>query len=251
MLWHRSRTQNANGRSRLTLPDDEFVAIYAISDIHGCCREFAEAERRIYNDGSSINGKKLIVLLGDYIDRGPDSRSVLDRLSSPVAHGYKRIMLAGNHDDEFARMYRQPAMLGEWIDFAGTETLASYGIDVEQTVRQTGLRGLHRLVNEKVDEQHIALIESFPVCLQIGKLLFVHAGVRPGVDLKRQTDTDLMWIREPFLSEGPELPIFVIHGHTPVIEPTFGRQRLAIDTAAAATGALSILKIANGEIIFL
>jgi len=250
-LWHRPRKPSANGRQRLIWPDDEFAAIYAMSDIHGCCDAFVEAERRVYLDGGAVRGRKLIVLLGDYVDRGPDSQGVLQRLSAPVADGFSRVTLAGNHDDEFARMYRSETMLSDWLDFAGIETLTSYGIGVEETLRSVGLRGLHNLITERVDQRHVELIDDLPVSLQIGRLFFVHAGLQPGVDLRRQTDTDMMWIREPFLTEGPGLPIFVVHGHTPVLKPTFGRGRVAIDTAAAATGNLSILKIANGELTFI
>lgn len=79
--------------------------------------------------------------------------------------------------------------------------------------------------------------------LRMGRILFVHAGIKPGIDLKRQKDSDLMWIRQPFLDEGPQLPVLVIHGHTPARIPTFGPQRIGIDTAVSATGRLTVLTI--------
>jgi serine/threonine protein phosphatase 1 len=250
MLWRRHLKLHPTGRQRLVFSDEGFDAIYAITDIHGCAGELADAHARILEDASAVRGSKLIVYLGDYVDRGPASRKVLDMLAAPPLAGFERVTLSGNHDDEFARMARKPSMIGDWIDFAGTATLASYGIDVEHVTRMTGTRGLQKLAADLIPEAHIAMIDAMPVSLQIGQLLFVHAGIRPGVDMAKQTDMDMMWIREPFLSEGPGLPLFVIHGHTPVLEPTYGPQRIAIDTAACSTGHLTVLKIADANLSF-
>lgn len=251
MRWRRIISPQSIGRQRLLWSGNDFEAIYAISDIHGCADELADAQRRIVKDARAYLGPKLLVFLGDYVDRGPDSSKVLEMLAAEPPVGFVRVALSGNHDDEFARMVRKPSIIADWLDFAGTETLASYGIDVAHVIKTKGFRGLQGLVAELVPEEHVAMIEKMPVSLQIGKLLFVHAGIKPGVDMSKQTDMDLMWIREPFLSEGPRRPLFVIHGHTPVLQPTFGPQRVAIDTAATATGHLTILKIAEASFNFI
>lgn len=154
-------------------------------------------------------------------------------LSVPVF--YQRLIL---------NLYRKPARILEWLGFAGTETLHSYGIDIEHLLQSAaGSETIARVIRNMIPERHIQFLESLPVMLRMGRILFVHAGIKPGIDLKRQKDSDLMWIRQPFLNEGPQLPVLVIHGHTPARIPTFGPQRIGIDTAVSATGRLTVLTI--------
>ena len=231
-------------RARLTFDEGEFAAVYAMSDIHGCYNELVEAHRRIEEDAASIPGPKLIVMLGDYVDRGPDSSAVLEFLSKPPPAGFQRFILCGNHDDELVKLYRKPARILEWFGFAGAETLHSYGINIEHLLQsQAGNDMITRVIRSMIPERHIQLLESLPVMLRIGRVVFAHAGIKPGIDLKRQKDSDLMWIRQPFLDQGPQLPFLVIHGHTPARIPTFGPQRIGIDTAVSATGRLTVLTI--------
>jgi serine/threonine protein phosphatase 1 len=104
-----------------------------------------------------------------------------------------------------------------------------------------------RIVKQAVPASHIDFLASLPTMLEIGPLVFVHAGIRPGIPLAEQTDQDLLWIREPFLSAGPKLPVLIVHGHTVQPEPDFGNRRVGIDTGAFATGRLTVLRIANGK----
>jgi serine/threonine protein phosphatase 1 len=106
--------------------------------------------------------------------------------------------------------------------------------------------GLRNAVDQAVPASHRILLGTLPSMLQIGNLIFVHAGIRNGLPLEHQSDEDLMWIREPFLTRGPELPIIVVHGHTPQIRPHLGNGRIGIDTGCYATGRLAVVKIANG-----
>ncbi len=94
---------------------------------------------------------------------------------------------------------------------------------------------------------HVDLLRSLTIAVTYGSILFVHAGIIPGLPLSEQTDEDLMWIREPFLSGGPQLPLLVVHGHTPGSHPVFGLSRIGIDTAVSMGGTLTILKIAEGK----
>ncbi|SCB61633.1 serine/threonine protein phosphatase 1 [Rhizobium aethiopicum] len=234
---------NRKKRARLTFAEGDFAAVYAMSDVHGCYTELVEAHRRIVEDAARIPGPKLIVMLGDYVDRGPDSSAVLEFLSKNPPPGFQRLVLCGNHDAELAKLYRKPAGLLEWLGFAGTETLHSYGIDIEHLLQSAGNETITRVIRNMIPERHIQFLESLPIMLRMGRVVFVHAGVRPGIDLKKQKDSDLMWIRQPFLDEGPQLPVLVIHGHTPGRAPTFGPQRIGIDTAVSATGRLTVLTI--------
>jgi serine/threonine protein phosphatase 1 len=242
-----SRDQQPASRARLDWRGVHFDVIYAISDIHGHAAAFEDARRIITHDAQQFPGQKLAVFLGDYVDRGPASRKVLELLMQPLGNGITEIALCGNHDDQLTKMLRGKVPVGIWLQFAGSATLASFGIDVEYVKKTIGLLGLHRLVVDVIPEHYIAKLEAMPVSLQVDNLLFVHAGIRPGIPIDAQTDEDMMWIREPFLERGPDQPVFVIHGHTSSPDLNYGNSRLGIDTAVAATGRLTILKIARSK----
>ena len=249
-LFRNSQTAAAEGRGRLSFErETEFAAIYAIGDVHGCRKELLEAEARIARDASGTDGRKLIVMLGDYVDRGRSSRQVLEHLAGPPPAGFERISLCGNHDDLFLRFLTDPAAHAGWLQLGGHATLFSYGIDASLILnRPRGLERLAELAREAIPAEHVDYLKSLPCLLTIGRIAFVHAGLRPGLPLEEQSDEDLMWIREPFLSRGPELPLVVVHGHTPAPQVTYGKGRICIDTGAFATGHLAVLKIAGGKI---
>ena len=235
-------------RQRLMRSLSEFSAIYAIGDVHGCYSELLRLEQRIVADAALDPGSKLLVMLGDYIDRGPNSRAVLEHLCRPPPPGFERVALCGNHDDSFWRFLQAPTDNRSWLDFGGKETLYSYGIDASQILRQGGgVEGLAQAANDKMPGAHRDLLETMPIALSVDSLIFVHAGIRPGIPLENQVDSDLMWIREPFLSEGSALASVVIHGHSPSTDATFSKGRIGIDTGAYATGKLTALKIAEGR----
>lgn len=246
-------TKEAARRPRLDFGDAvPAFPVYAIGDVHGCIALLEEAEDRIAADVSAhapAGAAPLLVLLGDYVDRGPDSAAVLAHLARPCRHGFERVALRGNHDEAFLNLLDDIGGLDDWLGFGGRETLLSYGIDIDHLTGR-GRRDrpdIGELLRESVPEEHVALLRSLPVSLRIGQHLFVHAGLRPGVPLDDQADEDLMWIREPFLSEHHGLPLTVVHGHTPVGVPVFARGRIAIDTAAFATGKLTVLKLDGGQ----
>ncbi len=235
-------------RVRLSLDPVAYAAIYAIGDVHGCYEALIEAERRIVDDASMIAGPKLIVLLGDYVDRGKRSRDVLQHLCSPAPEGFHRVALCGNHDDAFLQFLERPQANINWLEFGGEETIYSYGVDAKYLLSQgRGVDALCAATRVAVPPEHVELLRSMPIALSIGDLIFVHAGIRPGISMDSQSDRDLMWIREPFITKGPQLPSLVIHGHTPDMAPVFASGRIGIDTAAFATGNLTVLKIADGE----
>lgn len=234
-------------RQRLSRKGSDFSAIYAIGDVHGCYAELLDAERRILRDAADRDGQKLIVMLGDYIDRGPNSSQVLDHLCRPPPEGFERVALCGNHDDVFLQFIDTPRDHMEWLELGGRETLFSYGIDAGHILQRSGGdKMLADTVCQTIPAHHVDFLQGLPSLLCVGRLVFVHAGLRPGVPLQDQIDEDLMWIREPFLSRGPDLPVLVIHGHTPAPEVMYGTARVGIDTAAFATGRLTVLKLADG-----
>lgn len=214
------------------------AAIYAIGDVHGCKDLLRELEKRIFEHGDKIAGDKLIVLLGDLVDRGDDSAGVLDLVLSRPPAGFQRISLAGNHEVMFQRFLDDPSPTSDWLGFGGLETLASYGIPISG-LEHLKPRAIRALLDSHIPEEHVSLLRRLPLSLTLPGTLFVHAGIRPGVPLERQTEDDLLWIREPFLSFDFPASERVIHGHTPGPEPVVAGGRICIDTGAYATGVLT------------
>ncbi|TCM57781.1 hypothetical protein C8J36_102584 [Rhizobium sp. PP-F2F-G48] len=146
----------------------------------------------------------------------------------------------------FLRFFRNPARHLNWLEMGGEETLKSYSIDIGRYLgRRKDMAGLRAIMKERIPEQHLAFLDKLYISLKVGKFLFVHAGIKPGLPIQQQTDHDLMWIREPFLSEGSGSPLTVVHGHTMTMEPVFGNKRIGIDTGAYMTGRLSAVRIFN------
>lgn len=224
-------------------------SLYAIGDVHGRLDLLLDAERKIMNDLKTWNGRGLIIMLGDYIDRGPNSAGVISHLLGRTPNNLKRICICGNHESAFQSFMRDPLKNMWWLDLGGRNTLLSYGIDPDYYIdqRKRSVGDLGRAMLEAIPPEHKEFLENLPISVQSGKYFFVHAGVRPGIPLDEQSEDDLMWIREPFLSNGPGLPMTVVHGHTPVEAPRLFKDRIGIDTGAVNTGRLAILKISSGH----
>lgn len=237
-------------RRRIDLGDEPAdYPIYAIGDVHGCLIELQRAEARIAADIRRTGRVGLVVLLGDYVDRGPASAQVIEHLQTPSALGLRRLALCGNHDDIFAKFILDPARYVDWLSLGGDQTLRSYGVDPRQidlTTRKSAKKA-REIVSAAVPASHQRFLINLPICLKIGKVVFVHAGIKPRVAMLDQEDEDLMWIREPFLTEGPAQPLLVVHGHTPQAKPDPGPGRIGIDTCAYASGNLTVLKIDGDE----
>ncbi|MEJ8309308.1 metallophosphoesterase [Agrobacterium larrymoorei] len=249
--FFKKKQKTTTARRRIDTGDQEpSYPIYAIGDIHGCIDLLRDAESRIVNDMSLSGRSGLVVLLGDYVAKGPASQTVLDHLIRPSNHGLRRLALCGNHDDVFYKVLQHPDAYPTWLSQAGKQTLLSYGIDLDYLKRQKGFgsAALTEVMREGIPQEHIDFLAGLPVSLKVGPYLFVHAGIKPGVPLDAQHDSDLLWIREPFISQGPDLPLVVVHGHTPRLEVSFGPGRIGIDTGAFQTGNLTVLKIDRGDV---
>ncbi|UXT51985.1 serine/threonine protein phosphatase [Agrobacterium tumefaciens] len=250
--WIRGRRQPAprddRRRRRLDLGDKPAsFPIYAIGDVHGCLDLLLQAERKILTDLAPDPSPALVVLVGDYVDRGPDSCGVLEHLLQPPPAPLRRIALCGNHEQLFSDFLENPQGNMHWLDFGGRQTLLSYGVDIDYFMHKGRLRlqPFRDALIGAIPQAHRQLLSSLPIYARIGPYIFVHAGLRPGRSLDAQTDEDMLWIREPFLSQGAGLDLLVIHGHTPVTEPQTGPQRIGIDTGAFTTGRLTILKLSD------
>ncbi|MGL3607187.1 metallophosphoesterase family protein [Rhizobium sp. G187] len=235
---------------RLELPTDRYAAIYAIGDVHGCHDSLLALEEKIRLDAEALDGRKLIVMLGDYIDRGPRSATVLYHLTASPPAGFDRICLRGNHDDAFLD-YLEGDPAGDWfLDHGAMETMASYGVELASAGPVTGSNHkLRELVRSAVPSSHLEFLRALPVMLTIGGDVFVHAGIRPGRPLVDQTDEDLMWIRRSFLDLGPGLPVRVVHGHSPMRQAHVGADRVSLDTHCHKTGRLTAARFHQGDVV--
>jgi len=219
-------------------------AVYAIGDVHGCLDELKRLEHIIVAD-APIEGPKLIVMLGDYVDRGPQSAQVLDWLLRPAPSGFTRICLRGNHEAMFLAALERPERCDDWLTWGGEETLQSYGLSTTDFAGASGRQRGHML-QSVVPEEHRSFLRELPTMLEMPGVVFVHAGIRPGIPLERQVDRDLIWIREPFLSEDHGLGVLVVHGHTPNEKPVVLDHRIGVDTLAYSTGVLTAFKLSPG-----
>ena len=220
------------------------TAVYAIGDVHGCLDALLALERNIARDAEAIAGRKLIVMLGDYVDRGPASAQVIDHLIALPPPGFERICLAGNHEIVMLDYLEGRASRSNWIPIGAEPTLLSYGIDHDR------LRSIYRadrqiddVIRKAIPAAHIAFLRSLPIMIETPRYLFVHAGVRPELALDKQTDEDLVFIRSAFYQRAHLLSRYVVHGHTPIGEAKREGMRVNIDTGACFGGRLTALRI--------
>jgi len=228
---------------------------YAIGDIHGHLDLLKRAHDLIEADRARHGLPDApVVHVGDLVDRGPASAGVIDLLLAGLREGRPWHVLLGNHDRMFASFLDDPSVQDpglrpqfSWLHprIGGATTLASYGV---RAPADRPLAPVHAEALDSVPPTHLAFLASRPGHLLLEGLLFVHAGIRPGVALGQQTQTDLVWIREPFLSHRGAHPWLVVHGHTAVDAPEHHGNRVNIDTSAAYGGPLTAIVIEGGEV---
>jgi serine/threonine protein phosphatase 1 len=200
--------------------------------------------RRLVEDASGYKGCVTIVYLGDYIDRGPESKCVIDRLVQ--LRGLRAHFLKGNHEAALLKFLRNPATYHNWRNYGAAQTLLSYGV-CPPTVWDGNdfIRARDELL-EKLPEGHLRFFQDLELSASIGGYFFAHAGARPGVALDEQQEEDLIWIRDEFLTSRHYFGKIVVHGHTREAAPSRHRNRIGVDTGAYATGLLSCV-VLEGE----
>ena len=192
----------------------------------------------------------LTVTLGDYIDRGPDSRGVLDRLArNPFPTDF--VALKGNHEALFETFLRDPSTADHWRRLGGLETLHSYGVDVGPLMRGRNYEAAAQALLAAVPPEHFEFLAALRGTLTLGRYFLCHAGVRPGVPLQRQSEDDLLWIRDEFLDSKTDFGKIIVHGHTPTEEPELLPNRINVDTGAFMTGRLTCAVLEGEEVRFL
>jgi serine/threonine protein phosphatase 1 len=221
--------------------------VYAVGDVHGCLDKLVALHWAVAADLAAHPVRdSVLVHLGDYVDRGPDSAGVLWLLAGSVAAPVtRRVDLMGNHEAMMIRALREGGKAAsQWLDNGGEQTLLSYKVAEPLKLKPKAWR-------EAVPETHTAWINHLDVMHREGTYVFVHAGIRPGLSLKSQNREDLMWIREPFLSDKSPRDVVVVHGHTPREEPEIRSNRIGIDTGAAMGGVLTCLVLEDDTLRFL
>lgn len=224
------------------------MRVYAIGDVHGHLEALRDALARIETDRAATGDHDApVVQVGDLVDRGPDSRGVIEHLIRLCAADPRVTVLRGNHDNMFAGFLETPPRPDPrlragltWLDprLGGRETLLSYGVDPDQSPDR-----LHAEALSRVPQAHRSFLAGLPLSARHGECLLVHAGIRPGIPLEHQDPSDLYWIRSAFLDDRSDHGPLVVHGHSPVKRVEHHGNRLAIDTGAAHGGPLSAVVI--------
>lgn len=226
---------------------------YAIGDIHGYDDAFERLIDRIRIDAEALGERPRIVLLGDYIDRGPASRDVLARiLRLEQASWCDLVALKGNHEDALLRFLSEPESGETWRIWGGAATLASYGVNMPYLCNDAETwAGVSAEFAHTIDPDHLDLLRRMPAIFQAEDYLFVHAGVDPDKPLSEQGADTFMYIRGPFLRAEKACDFVVVHGHTPETEPTNMRWRIGIDTGIYFNGVLTAVRLRGDERAFL
>ena len=247
MLWILPKRLVASAKPRL--PDG--VRIYAVGDLHGRSDLLDRVLSHIDCDlERHPTGRAIEVFLGDYIDRGPDSRGVLDRL---IERNRSRelVFLKGNHETYVLEFLQNPQVLDEWAQFGGFETLMSYGLKPSMDSISATQEGLAIAFADVLPQSHLRFLKALRLSFSCGDFFFAHAGIKPGVPLIAQKEQHLVSIRDDFLHCEWDHGKIIIHGHTPVREPEVRSNRINIDTGAFATGRLTCLMLERDQAAFI
>lgn len=247
-----AKFRNLLARSSATkprsVPDGERV--YAIGDIHGRIDLFENLIRLIEDDDAARGpARTTVVLLGDLIDRGPDSAAVVAR-ARDWGQAREIEYIQGNHEEMLLSSRRKIDALRGFLQFGGRETIQSYGVDAE-TIFTADFEELQALMNAAIPQDDVDFLQSFKKMVKIGDYLFVHAGIHPDTPIEDQLGRDCRWIREPFLSYKGDFGVCVVHGHTITEQPEVRHNRIGIDTGSFVYGTLTAIGLEGTDRWFL
>jgi serine/threonine protein phosphatase 1 len=236
-------------REMTLMPEPE--RLYVIGDIHGRSDLLDRITGAIVCDlDYNPVATALAVTLGDYVDRGADSRGVIERLMrNPLPTPL--VSLKGNHESLMAAFLEDPAVASHWRHLGGLETLRSYGVPVKALMMGKDYVQASADLRAALPPSHLAFLASLRTSMMVGRYFLCHAGVRPGVPLERQAEQDLLWIRDEFLSSRANFGKIVVHGHTPVEAPEVMSNRINVDTGAFMTGRLTCAVLERERVRFL
>lgn len=244
MIINLRRRLRKNAPAESTLSGDPAIPagrrVYAVGDVHGCSDLFVRLTEAIDRDDAARgDADTTCVLLGDLVDRGPDSAGVIDHAMRWSQQRDVRL-IAANHEEMFLTALEDIDAFRHFLRIGGLETIASYGVD-RQAFDCASYAKAQAMARAVVPDAHRAFLGAAENQLRIGDYLFAHAGIRPGVELDAQSEGDLRWIREPFLGSDADHGCVVVHGHTITDDPHVRHNRIGIDTGAYRTGRLTAL----------
>jgi serine/threonine protein phosphatase 1 len=221
--------------------------IYCIGDVHGRVDLLRTLHATIADDARGFSGARTVIYLGDLIDRGMNSNEVVDLLLDEPLDAFEAIHLKGNHEQTLLDFLRYPEQAAGWFTWGGRETLLSYGVSLPPGMRAPDPEQVRDDLLTRLPSRHTDFYRRMPVYHQSGDYLFVHAGIRPGVPLQEQRDSDLMWIRGEFLESEADHGCVVVHGHSISPHVEMRPNRIGIDTGAFHTGVLTCLVLEGRE----
>jgi len=195
--------------------------------------------------------KVILVFLGDYIDRGMQSRQVIELLMGERLQGYQTVFLMGNHEEALLRFRDEASFGAEWARFGGTETLFSYGLrpPIGRAAHSSrAWQPVWQQFRETFPASHLEFYQSMKHYITIGDYFFVHAGLRPDVPIENQTVKDMLWIRDEFLNDEAIFPHLIVHGHSTSHQPFLDNRRMGLDTSAFSSGILTAGKFSGTDI---
>lgn len=232
------------------------VRLYAVGDIHGRLDLLDRMLDLIASDKSARQElPAVLVFLGDYIDRGPNSKGTVSRLIEGLPADVTPVFLKGNHEDFLLAFLDRPGFGLNWLHNGGDMALLSYGVDMQVIQNAywdpSGLAEAATALRELMPADHLQFYRALQLSYRAGDYFFTHAGVRPGVPLEYQKEADLIWIRDEFLRYPHDFGAVVVHGHTPVRRPEDLHNRIGIDTLAFHTGRLTALGLEGNRRWFL
>ena len=227
---------------------DADVRVYAIGDVHGRLDLLMKLMTKIAEDRADNPAARYkVIFLGDYVDRGNQSRELLDLLSQGPVDGFETVYLTGNHEDYLLRFLTDTSNASTWLYYGGANTLISYGIPASPLQNNPDrLIAIQQKFRNALPESHLAFLRRLEISHVEGDYFFVHAGVRPGVPLDDQATEDLLWIRDEFLASKADHGRVIVHGHSVRMRPELLANRIGIDTGAYDTGVLTCL-VLQGE----
>lgn len=225
------------------------VCVYAVGDIHGRFDLLDPLLEQIWADAPQA--ANTLIFLGDYVDRGPSSKQVIDRVAQLERSGWDIIKLRGNHEQILLEYLQNPDVYQAWRTFGGAETLLSYDVRPPVFSDAGEIRRAHAEFLAALPRLHRDFLNGLETSYIVGDYFFVHAGVRPGLAFERQMPEDMLWIRDEFLNSDIRFGKVVVHGHSPSEKPIIRPNRIGIDTGAYATGALTAVKFVADRCTFL
>lgn len=247
-LVGRAAAEGDNGEDVATRLETDTAPhhVYAIGDIHGAYDLLVDLEAQIVADVAARGGDAWIVVLGDFVDRGPGSAQVLDRLIAYRSVPLRRWVLRGNHEAMFLDFLDRPSKALDWLGIGGRETLLSYGVSAGLLDEpRTDLKRIHAAALASIPDDHIAFLRRTPLLFSTPLAIFVHAGLDPSRTLAAQSDRDLLWFRDQFTADYSVFGRPVVHGHTPLAQPYLSPWRIDVDTGACFSGRLTAVRLSQ------